>query len=152
MRQENKTDNKEHSFIIIDKSNTVEITEKLTYNNEKQKIDELLMKDAERKSSQELNGEEFVKKSDDKGSDRPLIEPDSLETSVYNDEIKENPSEEISKQVEVRPKTDKKKSFSPNKQIGYNEKRKSAPVKPDFVEDWIKPMNRKHSYLDEKNR
>ncbi|XP_054013062.1 serine/threonine-protein kinase 10 isoform X2 [Hylaeus anthracinus] len=143
MRQDSKNEDKENNLKIADKQSSVELLDQSKVTDEKQQDKNVLLKSHETVESEQLYVDTLCEKQNVLGSSEKITEINEREKS----------SSDIIKKVDTRQKLINNQISPPTRaQLTLEEKRKSAPVKPESSEDWIKPMFNKQSSLEEKSR
>lgn len=145
MRQNSKIDDKENNLKNTDKQSDVEVLNECKITDKQQR---------DKNESSQL-GQEVV------GKEQTNVDMFSEKTNVLtslekivseNNEREKNKIDDVNRSdIRQRSVNDKTNSSS-RTQLSLEEKRKSAPVKLELVEDWTKPIFNKQSSLEEKNR
>ncbi|XP_012146818.1 sterile20-like kinase isoform X2 [Megachile rotundata] len=144
MRQNSKSEDKENHLKIIDKPSDTETLDECKITDKQRDKTELLPSQETLDRREETNLETF--------SEKPNV-TDSLEKTTTENNQREKNNLDNAKKVDVRQKSiDDKVNSSLKPQLTLEEKRKSAPVKSEVSEDWMKPVFSKQSSLEEKNR
>ncbi|CAK9794705.1 Serine/threonine-protein kinase 10 [Anthophora plagiata] len=147
IRQNSKNEDKENNLKIADKQGDVE-----------EVLEECKMFDKQQRDKNESlqPSEEMVDKEGTINIDTLCEKPrvlGSLEKIASEGNEREKSKLDDTSRGDVRQKlVDSKANSSLRKQLTLEEKRKSAPVKSELTEDWMKPVFNKQSSLEEKNR
>lgn len=147
MRQDSKNEEKENGPKDFEKVNIVNLANKQKSTEDKQQINKLPQNDKmanqqvanikEQKNLEAQNSNEFM---------------DNLEKMKKVDgEDRGKLSDNIKRFENQQKLINNKSSPSSKKQLGMNEKRKSAPVKPEMIEDLSKIIYNKHLSLQDKD-
>ena len=145
MRQNSKIDDKENNLKNTDKQSDVEV------------LNECKITDKQQRDKNELSqlGQEMV------GKEQTNVDTFSEKTNVLaslekivseNNEREKNKIDDVNRSNIRQRSVNDKTNLSSRTQLSLEEKRKSAPVKLELVEDWTKPIFNKQSSLEEKNR
>ncbi|XP_076165808.1 sterile20-like kinase isoform X2 [Ptiloglossa arizonensis] len=141
MRQDSKNEDKENNLKIVDKQSSVEMLDQCKLTDEKQRDKNQLLKNQEMVEREEIYVDAVCEKQNVLGSSEKITDGNEREKS----------NSDITKKVNIRQKSVDNKVSPPRRaQLTSEEKRKSAPVKPESSEDWAKPMYNKQSSLEEK--
>lgn len=143
MRQDSKNEDKESNLKISDKRSTVEVLDQCKITDESKREKNALSESRDTVEREQTNEHTYNEKQSVK---------DSLEkiTSI-NERGKDNLDH--AKKSDTRQKSIDGKVNPPSKlELTLEEKRKSAPVRPELTEDWTKPVFNKQSSLEERNR
>ncbi|KAG7200500.1 hypothetical protein KM043_001064 [Ampulex compressa] len=146
LRQDSKPEEKDSNAKTAERSAAMEVVDQPRASDEKRQDSTVSAQ------AQEMAGEAIEVAKEAKVvqvTDMEAEEPDKAETR----ESSGSSVLESARKIETRQKLSEGKGSSPSKkQISVEEKRKSAPVKPEVCEDWAKPAFNKQSSLEEKSR
>ncbi|XP_076241263.1 sterile20-like kinase isoform X3 [Calliopsis andreniformis] len=144
MRQDSKNEDKENILKLADKQHTIETLDQCKINDEKQRDKSIVTENQETINKEQMNTDILSEKQN---------VSNSLGKMATDINEKEKINLDDTKKVDIRQKpVDKIAPPSSKPQLTLEEKRKSAPVKPELSEDWAKPVFNKQSSLEEKNR
>ncbi|XP_076678517.1 sterile20-like kinase isoform X3 [Andrena cerasifolii] len=144
MRQDSKSEDKDSGSKVVDKQSPAEVPEQGKATDEKQRNKSTTSESRETMDRQQASGNAV--------SEQKIV-ADSLEKIATDSNERERNNVDSSKKIDTRQKSvDGKVNPPPRMQLTFEEKRKSAPVKPDPSEDWTKPVFNKQSSLEEKSR
>lgn len=144
MRQDSKNEDKENNVKTADKQNAIEVLDQCKLTDEKQWVKSSTSENQEAVDREQMNVDTLCEKQN---------VSDSLEKATAGLNEKEKINVDDTKKVDTRQKPiDNKLNPPPRTQLTLEEKRKSAPVKPELPEDWTKPVFNKQSSLEEKSR
>lgn len=151
MRQDSKSEEKENSSKDVEKVNIVNLADKHQKPNEEkpqQQVNKLPQN--EKMIDQQVANVKEQKNSETK-EEHVQNELDDAERVVKKMEYEDSGKLFDSiKRFENQQKMNNKSSPASKKQLGVNEKRKSAPVKPEMIEDLSKIIYNKQSSLQDK--
>ncbi|XP_017796707.1 PREDICTED: serine/threonine-protein kinase 10 [Habropoda laboriosa] len=147
IRQNSKNEDKENNLKIANKQSDVEEVLEGCKMFDKQQRD----KNESLQSSEEMVDREGTINIDTLCEKSHVL--DSLEKIASESNEREKSKLDDTNRGEIRQKSvDSKGNSSLRTQLTLEEKRKSAPVKSELTEDWMKPVFNKQSSLEEKNR
>ncbi|XP_076229093.1 sterile20-like kinase isoform X2 [Nomia melanderi] len=142
MRQDSKNEDKESHSKSSDKRSTVEVLDQCKITDESKREKNALSESRETAEREQTNVDTYNEKQSVK---------DSLEKITGISEREKDHSDHAKK--DTRQKSMDGKVNPPSKvELTLEEKRKSAPVRPELTEDWTKPVFNKQSSLEERNR
>ncbi|XP_076759455.1 sterile20-like kinase isoform X2 [Xylocopa sonorina] len=147
MRQNSKTEDKENHLKISDKQSDVEVVNEYKIIDKQQRN-----KNESSQPSQDRVDREQIANVDaicDKPNVLGTLEKNILES---NERERDKVDDAGAGDIRQRSVDGKVISSSSRAQLTLEEKRKSAPVKSELSEDWMKPIFNKQSSLEEKSR
>ncbi|EFN77087.1 serine/threonine-protein kinase 10 isoform X7 [Harpegnathos saltator] len=148
MRQDSKNEEKENGLKDLEKVNIVNLADKQksTEDNKSQQVSKLphneKMADQQATNIKEQRNSEVEDQNDFMESSEKVKKLESEDRGKLLDNIK---------RFENQQKLMNNKSSPSKKQLGINEKRKSAPVKPEMIEDLSKIIYNKQLSLQDKD-
>lgn len=141
MHQNSKIEDKENNLKITDKQSDVEVLNECKITDKQQR---------DKNESSQL-GQEVVGKEQTNVDEKTNVLASLEKVASANNEREKNKIDDVNKS-DIRQRSVNDKTKSSRTQLSLEEKRKSAPVKLELVEDWTKPIFKKQSSLEEKNR
>lgn len=144
MRQNSKIEDKENNIKVVDKQSNKEVLNEYKVIDKQQKDrNESSQLDQEMLGREQTNVDTFCEKTNVLSSLEKII--------LESNEREKNKIDDTNKNIKQRS-IDDKLNLSSRTQLTLEEKRKSAPVKLELIEDWTKPVFNKQSSLEEKSR
>nr|XP_034193568.1 serine/threonine-protein kinase 10 isoform X2 [Osmia lignaria] len=145
LRQNSKSEDKENHLKIVDKQSDTDA------------LDECKIIDKQQRDKIELSpSDETIDRREERNVETSSEKPNvlgSLEKIATENNQREKNNLDNAKKIDVRQKSvDDKVNSSLKPHLMIEEKRKSAPVKSEGSEDWMKPVFNKQSSLEENNR
>ncbi|XP_043524401.1 serine/threonine-protein kinase 10 isoform X2 [Frieseomelitta varia] len=145
MRQNSKIDDKENNLKNTDKQSDVEVLNECKITDKQQRDkNELSQLDQEMVGKGQTNVDTVSEKTNVLASLEKIVSE--------NNEREKNKIDDMNRSNIRQRSVNDRTNLSSRTQLSLEEKRKSAPVKLELVEDWTKPIFNKQSSLEEKNR
>ncbi|XP_061941898.1 serine/threonine-protein kinase 10 isoform X3 [Apis cerana] len=145
MRQNSKIEDKENNIKVVDKQSNKEVLNEYKVIDKQQKDrNESSQLDQEMLGREQTNVDTFCEKTNVLSSLEKII--------LESNEREKNKIDDTNKNDIKQRSIDDKLNLSSRTQLTLEEKRKSAPVKLELIEDWTKPVFNKQSSLEEKSR
>lgn len=145
MRQNSKIEDKENNIKIVDKQSNKEVLNEYKVIDKEQKDrNESSQLDQEMLGREQTNVDTLCEKTNVLSSLEKII--------LESNEREKNKIDDANKNDIKQRSVDDKLNLSSRTQLTLEEKRKSAPVKLELIEDWTKPVLNKQSSLEEKSR
>ncbi|XP_006608233.1 serine/threonine-protein kinase 10 isoform X3 [Apis dorsata] len=145
MRQNSKIEDKENNIKVVDKQSNKEVLNEYKVIDKQQKDrNESSQLDQEMLGREQTNVDTLCEKTNVLSSlEKIILESNEREKNKIDDANKNDIKQRL---------IDDKLNLSSRTQLTLEEKRKSAPVKLELIEDWTKPVFNKQSSLEEKSR
>ncbi|XP_043788788.1 serine/threonine-protein kinase 10 isoform X2 [Apis laboriosa] len=145
IRQNSKIEDKENNIKVVDKQSNKEVLNEYKVIDKQQKDrNESSQLDQEMLGREQTNVDTLCEKTNVLSSlEKIILESNEREKNKIDDANKNDIKQRL---------IDDKLNLSSRTQLTLEEKRKSAPVKLELIEDWTKPVFNKQSSLEEKSR